>query len=1016
MYGRNPKTGAPIRIIRSDASLWRDQKTLVWDQKGRGQQSQQSQKTQWDTGVTSSADASGATIVICLGPLDQEESFLRSPTVKDHVLIALPKSLIDNITIAELATLRLPNLICLEEVQDLYPFIGPRWDGTVDDAKAIISLILRFSRSGPILPSSSRAAVAASLGTTFLEEVPPSPPLWFITQYYIPDKPKRALEIKKCLQKNIECVNIDKIVLLNERSYLTQEPLLSDPKVQEEIVGKRLTYATVIQWIYEKAPADAIIVFANADIYLDQSFSLLWSVSLEDRCLTLLRWDKTGNQEPVLFGPREDSQDTWILSAASVKRRTWDYSTLNFPFGQGGCDNAFAIEIFKQKFLVVNPALTLKTIHLHESGVRTYNPRDIVDRPAYLFIQPTGLHDLRPVYTVPKDVIAEKLALTSVDRPIKGPLSSSQAKTFATMATRVLAGKDVFDAEGPNTWSSLPVELESRKNIFQTRNGLAFTTNSILVGPTKAGREIWAKVELSTMSASVLVKKAVIAPLSAEIIASPTRYVLEYLSKILLLRERIPDGEFWASKKPEVFETLQLFRWNSTELPVLAYQDTSQAWCEEALVWPIVEPSQNLIAPEQIAVLRGALKMDWLERLPESEAKRIVIVNDGVWITDEDIEALEKACLNTEFDVIWKSTTLDILTKKLIGASGLIACSTNISNWAWLLPRKAPVWDIQCEMTPSADLLHLCGAAGLDHRLIVTPKAPTPSATQRQDVMVKIIQNILAPPPSEIPIVVLPAKRDNFFDHAGDSFREMVRMWDKEGYVKVEESEVATQVWLGGIGDTLLYDRPTLDWIRAAPPAELKWKRALFGNPPPLAGTKSWTFWPRRPSIVESLVDEGAAAAKDRSKRLVFYGRSENATQKAMRSKFDWSTACDDFVHVQGSDPYPFTQEEYLRKLTESRFGLCLAGYGKKCHREIECMAMGTVPILAPEVDITTYAEPPVEGTHFFRAESPEDARLIAKETKESTWLKMSLAVQDWWRRNASVKGSWELTKRLAGL
>ena len=211
MYGRNPKTGAPIRLIRSDASLWRDQKTLVWDQKGgvKTQQTQQSQKTQWDTGVTSSADASGATIVLCLGPLEEEEAFFRSPTVKDHVLIALPKSLIEHITIEELALLRLPNLICLEEIQDLYPFIGPKWDGTVEDAKAIISLILRFSRSGPISPSPSRAAVATSLGTTFLAEVPPSPPLWFITQYYIPDKPKRALEIKKCLQKNIECGIID---------------------------------------------------------------------------------------------------------------------------------------------------------------------------------------------------------------------------------------------------------------------------------------------------------------------------------------------------------------------------------------------------------------------------------------------------------------------------------------------------------------------------------------------------------------------------------------------------------------------------------------------------------------------------------------------------------------------------------------------------------------------------------------------------------------------------------------
>jgi len=34
MIGRNPKTGAPIKIMKSDFSLWKDRKTLVYKTAG----------------------------------------------------------------------------------------------------------------------------------------------------------------------------------------------------------------------------------------------------------------------------------------------------------------------------------------------------------------------------------------------------------------------------------------------------------------------------------------------------------------------------------------------------------------------------------------------------------------------------------------------------------------------------------------------------------------------------------------------------------------------------------------------------------------------------------------------------------------------------------------------------------------------------------------------------------------------------------------------------------------------
>jgi hypothetical protein len=149
----------------------------------------------------------------------------------------------------------------------------------------------------------------------------------------------------------------------------------------------------------------------------------------------------------------------------------------------------------------------------------------------------------------------------------------------------------------------------------------------------------------------------------------------------------------------------------------------------------------------------------------------------------------------------------------------------------------------------------------------------------------------------------------------------------------------------------------------------------------------------------------------------VFYGRSENAVQRGNRTKADWSSACDKFVHVEGADgKYPFTQEEYLQQLANARYGLCLAGYGRKCHREVECMAMGCVPIVSEEVDMSHYSVPPMLGVHYFRVKSPEEAAHIVRSMGELRWSMMSTACRNWWANYASVDGSWELTERLTGL
>jgi hypothetical protein len=249
-------------------------------------------------------------------------------------------------------------------------------------------------------------------------------------------------------------------------------------------------------------------------------------------------------------------------------------------------------------------------------------------------------------------------------------------------------------------------------------------------------------------------------------------------------------------------------------------------------------------------------------------------------------------------------------------------------------------------------------------------------------------------------------------------------MWGEKGFCEVKEHPVATLCWYnpsgGDIDDPascLLYDRPNLDWLWAAPAVEQGWKQGLFGNPEPPKGGKAWSFWPRRPRLVEMLVDRGIPARswKDRRMGPVFYGKIENRVQEARRNTGDWSSVCEEFIMPNGEHmKYPFTQEEYLVKLSEARFGLCLAGYGRKCHREVECMAMGCVPIVDKEVDMESYGSPPVENVHYLRVRNPDDVIQTIQAVSEEDWTRMSTACRDWWRQNVSCKGLYDITVSLA--
>ena len=255
------------------------------------------------------------------------------------------------------------------------------------------------------------------------------------------------------------------------------------------------------------------------------------------------------------------------------------------------------------------------------------------------------------------------------------------------------------------------------------------------------------------------------------------------------------------------------------------------------------------------------------------------------------------------------------------------------------------------------------------------------------------------------------------WNHANDSFREMARLWsecDSNSDLVVQEEAGHGHCALKP--NILLYDRPTMLWYskqaigtslfllgNGSMNVEGKQLRAMS-----VPNVKPWIFWARNPRMLEKfLIDSPWLDYKERSNGSIFIGNYENNVQEKYRKGGDWKSVIDEF-HCTAGHKKKFAPLDYLKKLSKSRYGLCLRGFGSKCHREVELMALGTIPIVTPEVSIDSYQNPPIEGTHFLRVAKPEELKPLLEGITEEEWTNMSKACVEWFMNNIHSEKGWE--------
>ncbi len=185
---------------------------------------------------------------------------------------------------------------------------------------------------------------------------------------------ERKDEILYCLTKNCENHLIDKIYILYESSmpfdFLNEKLTIIN-------VTYRPKFSDLIKLADQHGDANVIKILCNADIFFNETLLSVTKNIGNNDVYALTRWDlkKDGS---IKYYSNFKSQDAWIF-----KSKLGD-SIGDFYTGLPGCDNRLAYEFNKLSFRVSNPSITVKAIHVHNTGIRTYNKQiDKISTPYY---------------------------------------------------------------------------------------------------------------------------------------------------------------------------------------------------------------------------------------------------------------------------------------------------------------------------------------------------------------------------------------------------------------------------------------------------------------------------------------------------------------------------------------------------------------------------------------------------------------------------------------------------------
>lgn len=721
------------KILNLTTPIIRNQRTLIWLQS----QDTTVNWSKWDSVVTSFdsyklwSKQSNIVGIIITQPSENTDSFLTELfNISKKVPLILISQDILSLKSQQYWSENFDNILNLNNILDDYPFIQHPWDGTDTDAVAIFSLLCRYNRVVDCSPSQSRLAAMPSQ-ITFTRDLKPNE-TWMITQFFKHKDNKRFKEIKECLTRNCACPHIDKIILINEKDLSAEyENINGASKIEQFISGRRLTYANFLQYVYDVVPKNVFTVLCNADIYFGDSLLDLHKINMEDKMLGLLRWDVDTGGDAKIFGPRADSQDTWIFLSDSIKSRKWDYNKLNFQLGQPGCDNAFAGHILRQRFLLSNPAVTFKTFHLHNTNIRNYDKKDYIRADIYINLAPTYIIDSKQEITPSGTPTMISNELVSFE--VKSSSMSNEI-TYCTMLEK--EGRYKWEPSVENHYFEAAIPLYKWTKSTVTPNGLVYDLYNIYKGKyaDEDRFNYWASANVDILTPLQKRTKMFAIPFKdTEFFGHPDTYILNYLSRCARLLKTYPGTSFWI---PQSFvDYLEYFEWGVYKLNAALFDENTACYADEIIGFL---PGPSELGQEDIQALRE-LYPSWIEK-PIDKICTIVL---GQQITKKFAEEhLTKFLqgLSEEWTIRFVGESDYASYDSILGASLCIFIGGYHTQdlWAklWALPKECCVIEFQQELQIDGEFQHLAHISGFKSWVLLLSKGTI------EDVQEQILEQL----------------------------------------------------------------------------------------------------------------------------------------------------------------------------------------------------------------------------------------------------------------------------------
>ena len=693
-------------ILTLNSPTIRNQRTLIW----LHSQAEKEYWTKWDSVVTSLADyhrwydLNARIVGMVLTEIQgDEEEWLTDlfEVSRDIQMIFLSRSILQRKS-QEYWTENYDNVVSLDEITEPYPFLRLPWSNTVEDGVALFAFLCRYHRLIDCPVSDKRHETFG--GAISVEKGIVPQETWLITQFFRSPQKKRFKEIKDCLERNAACSYLDRILLLNETDLSDLwRNLPGAEKITQIVTGKRLTYAHFLQFVHDEAPTNVYAILANADMYMGPSLLDLWKMNLADRVLALLRWDDPGDGgKPVLFGPRADSQDTWIMLSNSVKERTWSYATFDFPLGKVGCDNAFAAHLLRNHMSLFNPSMSFQTFHLHASNVRTYDKRDMIRSDLYVNLVPSYLIDIKQEL-IPGGAV-QYICNELVQFEVRSSSLSNEI-TFCTMLEK--EGRYKWTASEENQLFEPAIPVYRWKNACVTANGLVYDPYTLYKGKHAEDPRFnyWPDSQVDLYTPLQTAKKMLAIPFaSTDVFLHPDTYVLEYMSRAARLLTEHPDATLWVPN--EMAPHVALLSKISNRV---TWEGNTACWADEVIGF-LPGPLSVELGRENVSALRTMMPTWKGEPTP---CQCTVVIDNTIttaFVKERILPLLKKQ--NSAWTIRTVSEHDHGQYAALLGSTlCLVLGGKNTKNkWAklWALPVECVVIEFQQELEISGELQHLC--------------------------------------------------------------------------------------------------------------------------------------------------------------------------------------------------------------------------------------------------------------------------------------------------------------------